>query len=414
MPSFPFRMRRAPVEWGGRLVLAACAAWLGFGAVTQSLAINLRSSAPEWAHRLNPSDGRITALLAEIGSQPEASGSVRIKADQMARLALRQDATAVTAATTLGINALTRGSAATARHWFGYAQQLSRRDLRTQLWAIEDAVVRDDIADALNHYDIALRTSRKAPDLLFPVLASAITMPKVRSALVHTLSSRPIWTAGFIGYAAVNGPNPETTAQLFQELSKKISISDDARAVLIHRLVTKHSFSEAWALYASKYSNVDPHRSRDPQFSINLTAPSVFDWNAINDGGVSGSIQPSTDGGIVMFDAPQSVGGVVLRQAQILPPGNYLLQGRTRDIAQPAGSKPYWSLTCMAGQILGQVDLPDSVQAGGKFEGHFTVPANCPLQYLSLFLRPSDAIDGVRGQIIMARLVPTDSKSNDL
>jgi len=394
------------MEWAGRTALAAAAAWLGYGAVTHSFAYTIRGKAPERAHRLAPGDGRITALLSELRSGPEASLPERAAADRIARLALRQDATAVSAASTLGINGSIRGDDKQARYWFGYAQRLSRRDLRSQLWAIEDAVARNDIPGALHHYDIALRTSRIAPEILFPVLSSAIATPDVRTALVRTLAARPIWTDAFLGHAAVHGPSPQATAQLFRTLPAGVRVSDDARAMVIDRLVAARSFDDAWVLYAAARPEVDRRRSRDPQFTADMTAPSMFDWNAMNDGGVSSSIRPGKGGGSATFDAPQTVGGMALRQVQMLPPGAYVLQGRSSDVAQPAGSRPYWTLSCIGGRMLGQIDLPDSAQAGGRFGGRFTVPADCPVQYLLLVLRPSDAIDGVRGQIDMVRLVP--------
>ena len=42
---------------------------------------------------------------------------------------------------------------------FHFASSLSRRDVPTQLWLIEDAVRKNDIPGALSHYDAALRSS---------------------------------------------------------------------------------------------------------------------------------------------------------------------------------------------------------------------------------------------------------------
>lgn len=83
----------------------------------------------------------------------------RREADRLARLALRQDPTAVAALATLGLNAQIRGDTNSARRYFAYSDKLSRRSLTTRLWAIEDAVARDDIPAALRNYDVALRTS---------------------------------------------------------------------------------------------------------------------------------------------------------------------------------------------------------------------------------------------------------------
>lgn len=402
------RMRRSPTQWGLRLVLAAIAAWLGYGAVTHSLAYVMRGQAPERAHAWAPNDGRITAILAEQRLGASASAGDRAEAHRLARLALRQDATAVTAVATLGINAAVRNDALAARRWFEYSQALSRRDLRTQLWAIEDAVGRNSIPEALRHYDIALRTSRFAPDILFPILSSAIADPKIRHALVRTLAARPTWTTGFIGYAAVHGADPKASALLFRALPSTVPVSDAAKAEIIARLIAAKQFDAAWSYYTSIRAGAARQQSRDPRFVANLEVATSFDWNAMEDGGGIGSIQRGNIGGIATFEAPQSTGGTVLRQAQMLPQGTYRLEGHASGIEQVPDARPYWSLTCVDGRQLGQVALPNSSEAQGRFAGVVQVPANCPLQYLSLILRPSDASDGVSGQIEAVRLRPVD------
>jgi len=146
---------------------------------------------PAGAHELAPWDGRNGAALAEVLATP-AVGDYK-RAEAVAETALRQDATAVGAAATLGSTAKISGQAAKSDRLFAYAERLSRRNLATQLWEIENAVSRGDIAGALRHYDIAFRTNVKARELLFPVLSNATDDPEIRAALVATLSQRPLW-----------------------------------------------------------------------------------------------------------------------------------------------------------------------------------------------------------------------------
>lgn len=400
--------RRSAGEWGVRIALAMVAAAVGTWSVMQSLAWSEGVAAPELAHRLAPGDGRITALLSKKLSGPEATPTERAEADRLARLALRQDPTAVTAVATLGINAQLRGDTIGARRIFAYAQTLSRRDLRTQLWAIEDAVSRDDMAGALRQYDITLRVSTYGPDLLFPVLSSAIADPAIRDGLIRTLTAQPAWTQPFVESVAVNGPDPRAVFGLFTGLRRaEVPISDNARAVLINALLKGGYHDEAWAYYASIRPGVDRRMSRDPRFAAALDTPSPFDWIPVDDAGISTSIQRGERDGVFDFSAPASIGGPMLRQMQMLPPGNYLLQGHSLNIDQPDGSRPYWTLTCQDGRELGRITLLNSAQADGNFAGRFSVPAGCPVQYLSLVAQPSDAVAGASGQIDRVQLVPT-------
>src|SRR3546814_18949884 len=73
-------------------------------------------------------------------------------------------------------------------------------------------------------------------------------------------------------------------------------------------------------------------------------------------------------------------GGPLLQQLQILPPGDYMLEGHSFGIEQPKRSRPYWILRCQAGGEIARVDVPNPSQAGGRFQGTVSIPANCPEQ----------------------------------
>ncbi len=409
MPRRGAGSRRPTRERAVRSMLAIAAAGLGAVSVSHSLAYTMRGAAVEPAHSLAPWDGRITALLSAKLSGPEASAVDRSRADSFARQALRQDPTAVVAVATLGIDAQIRGDTASARQIFSYSNMLSRRDLRTRLWAIEDAVERGDISGALRNYDIALRTSRIAPDLLFPVLITAIADDDIRPALVRTLATRPAWGDQFIAYVSGNGPNARATARLFEALQqRRIVQSEGATAALIARLLSEGHVGDAWRYYSSVNPGVDRRLSRDSKFVANRTTPSSFDWNLVGDSGIAATIQRGERGGIFDFSVPPSLGGPVLEQMQWLPAGSYVLEGHSIEINQPDATLPYWVLRCGEGRELGRVVVPASVRDNGRFVGRFRVPADCPVQHLTLIARATEQMTGTTGQIDSVRLRPVD------
>jgi hypothetical protein len=392
-----------------RGLLAILLLALAWGSVARTLGFLLRTGDVERAHALAPGDGRVTALLAQKLARPEADAATRARADRLARRALVQEPMAVVAAATLGLNAQLRGDVAESRRLFDYAGQLSRRDLQTQVWAIEDAVSRADIPTALQHYDMALRTSREASDLLFPVLGSAIAEPSVRAALVTTMAHAPGWPGTFIDYVSGNGPDPLVTTQFFFDLRRAgVGIPPGAGATIISTLIAKGQITVAWRYYASMHRHANPRRSRDPDFTEHPVTPSPFDWVTISDAGVNTEIQRDTNGGVIDFSAPASVSGPVVQQMQLLPPGRYRLEGRSTGIDQSPAALPYWVLTCRNGREAGRVVVPNSGSdsKGGRFGGEIVVPADCTTQTLRLMLRASDKVDGVNGQIKTVRLVP--------
>ncbi len=410
--SWP-REKRSLAQWVVRGVLAVGAGFLALNSLGASLANVLVKTDPARAHMLSPGSGHITADLAEQRFSLEPAADAQSRPAQLARQALRQDATAVEALGVLGLQAQMRGDEDEARRLFTYSQALSRRELRSRVWAIEEAVRRGDIGGALEQYDLALRTSRAAPDLLFPVLASAVAEPRVRAELIADLAQQPGWGEAFIYTLASSAPDTEASLRLFREAERGgVPVSELARTTLVNVLVSRQSFEDAWAYYASIRLGADRRRSRDPNFSLAAETTASFDWAAISSAGVSATIQPGQPGGLVDFSAAPSNSGVVLQQLQHLPPGAYRLEGRSSGLEQPEQSLPYWALTCQDGRELGRVPLRPSPPASGEgeagvpFNGRFTVPGNCPVQTLALMVRPSDQIAGVSGQIHRVQLAP--------
>lgn len=384
-------------RWAARLVMAAIMIALGYFGVTFSIAQVLAVTRPDVAYRLAPFDGRIAGLYATSLTGENATTADRVRADKVAIRALRQDPTSLGALATLGVNADVRGDVTTARRDFAYAQALSRRDLRTQLWMIEDAVGRGDVPAALRQYDITLRVFPNLGEMLYPVLASASTEPAIRTALIKILVGRPPWAEDFISFIAAKGSDPRSTIALFVSLSRAGAAPPAAvQATAVNAALEAGHPDLAWSYYATIRPRVDRHRSRDPGFAVGAGGASKFDWMPTSgDTALTADIQ----GGIFDFVAPASVGGTLLQQTQLLPPGAYRLVGHSIGIAASNRDEPYFVLMCQNGRELGRVAVRSSNLSSGIFSGGITVPPGCPVQILALVVRPSEAASGLSGQI---------------
>jgi hypothetical protein len=367
------------------------------------LAAVLRSSSPERAYRLAPGDGRIAAALARNLLTPEASTQDQARANTLARSALRRDPTAVLALATLGLNAQARGDVSAARRAFGYAQKLTRRDLSTQLWAIEDAVARNDISGALDQYDITLRTEQGASDLLIPVLVNAIGEPLVRQKLVQLLAKHPPWANDFVDHAAAASSNPQATIALLNSMRQAhVQVPALASARVIDALVARGDTNTAWQYYASLHPGANRQTSRDTRFTMKQGASTRFDWKPADDADLTVSLETSEKGGRFDFATSPGAGGPVLRQMQVLPQGDYLIGGGA-SIEQANVQPPYWLLACVDGRELGRINI---ARAASRFEGRVRVPSDCPVQELSLVVRPSEQMASVAGQVTEIWLRP--------
>lgn len=394
------RAQRSPADRVVRGFLALAAAFAGWFAVSNSLAQVIARSDAARGHQLAPWDGRIAARLATTQFVGDDDANGRAAAARLARKALGDDPTTVQAVTTLGLNAQAGGNLALAREMFRYAQTLSRRDFTTQLWAIEDAVARGDIPGAIFHYDIALRTSKTAPDVLYPVLAAAIGDPAIRTALVARLRTRPVWSLNFINHVSLGDAMPQAAAALFVDLKRAgVNVPDPATAAVVSRLISGNDIPAAWRYYATIRDVEDASRSRDPDFASGLQASSVFDWVPANDSGVTASIQRGDSGGLFDYAISPGFAGAILQQQQAMPAGRYRIEGEAANIDEAPDALPYWMVTCRDGRELGRVGIPAAQHGLSHFVGDIDVPADCPAQTLALVARLSDRVGGTQGKI---------------
>lgn len=395
--------RRSSSEWMARSAIAATVAIVGGFAVTFSLAQVVAGRNPALAYNLASYDGRITARYAAALTRDGSSAADQQRSDALARHALLQDPMAVTALSVLGFNADLRGDRIAAQRMFSRAQTMSRRDVRTQLWMIEYAVGQNDIPEALDQYDMTLRVFPSLGALLYPILAQASDDPDIRRELVKTLARRTSWSESFISYAGRSGSDPRVTATLFSDLRRAgVNVPPTARATVVDALIASGQTEAAWQYYAADRPGADRQRSRDIDFAAALDSPSQFDWVPTNGEGIATSISDGT----FDFTVPASVGGTLLRQVQLLPPGDYRLSGRNELDDQASAALPYWTLACQNGRELGRITLVSSVGAKGQFSGSFRVPTGCPVQTLMLVTQPSEAIAGLTGRIDRIELSP--------
>lgn len=391
----------------GRAAVAILVLAAGFYAASQSFAFAIRQKAVGVAVRLAPYDARILASYAETLAANTTALTQWDRAAAAARRALLRDPLLPSAAAILGFRAGMAGDNEGVRKAFSYSESISRRDLKTHLWAIEYAVTQDDIAGALRHYDLALRTSRRAPAILFPVLAGAVSDENIRRQLIPILMNRPEWWTSFLNFVANSSPDYRSAAVLFGELrARGLTFPNGAEASLLGALVSGRDY-EAARIYLARGARQDVSSgSRAPNFAGTPATPSPFDWNPQNEVGVMASIQQGgrAGGGVFTFSTVSGAGGPVLRQLQLLRPGRYEIASRLTSI-DPADASVFWTVQCVDGPELAR--FPITPRPGAPVRnGQFTVGAGCPAQWLTLNVSPSDQAAGVSGEMDYAQIRP--------
>ena len=402
-------VRRSGRERVIRLFLASLCLVFGYFSVTGALARSVLRANPSLSYALAPNLGAVVAANAEAQFVQRPDPQPGSFAAALANDALRLDMTAVKAVNTLALQAQLRNDTARARALFRYALLLSRREFRAQLWAIEDAVTRGDIREALRNYDNALRTSQAARDLLFPNLAAAIAEPKVRAGLLRVLATQPVWSKAFLDYIATARIDSNAALALYAESTRyRLPLSDDTRSGLVDSLVQEGKLSDAWVFYESFHPTANRLSSRDPDFTYRALTRAPFDWTLGDEEGVSATFTNEGNQGAVDFQVNPAQSGLIAQQMQSLKPGTYQFITRSRDIQQAPRSRPYWQIRCMGGETLAKFDLPNSDAQGQTMKGLFQVPESCPFQILSLTARSTAEIAVNTGQIKEARIVKSE------
>ena len=388
-----------------RLVAAAILAALAIPALGHSLALAAVRADPGRAYALAPWDGWIAAADSLARMQSALRASVGGKLSRQATSALQREPLAVSAIVFLGTQAQLDGRRERSRRLFAQSAALSRRNLHTQLWAIQDAVERGDIDRALSAYDIAFRTSSVAQTTLFPVLASAVSEPKIRSRLVTRLASEPAWGTAFLAFATRKSTKPLGVVSLLADLDRSSLLVQPAdRRELVNLLFDRQGAETAWQYYRSSNQLPECGTLRHGDFAGPADSPAIFDWN-VPEGGVAFVIRDEGgEGDGVTVDIPPNTSAVLLEQMTRLCPGAYRLEGATDGLTIPRGSDLFWQISCQ-GSTAARVPISGSTEGPSRYVGQFDIPPQCRTQKLELVAANSESLQGIVGNLRFLRAV---------
>ena len=363
--------------------------------ISVSAAELLARANPALALRMAPFSASAIAAAAELRLGSGTGRSGLEDAIAVARDALRRDPTVRSAWRTLGVAAAAEGRASEATQMFLFANRLSRRDLPTQLWLIEDNVRRNDVDGALVHYDYALRTSRTAADLLLPVLVNATSTEVIIDPLSDLLAADPPWAPSFFFVLGQTARSGEGAADIIAAVREKGYSEPIPNAWgLPGRLVQQGDYASASRLYESLQEGDTRISAREDQFA---KSPKLvpFDWDlqASNDVRAEPQLLDSSDTSAALYVyAANGTFSRAARKLVLLRPGRYRLLSNLRVDQEPFPDRLEWTISC-AGAASSLVTQSIELSRPGRttHSQAFVVPSgNCEAQWLDLSIRGSD------------------------
>lgn len=390
------------------LAIAAVSVALAWLSVAVGLAGASRESRPDLALRFLPFDARAKAKVAErLSTRSQRDRVAGARARILSQEALARDPTVIPAWRTLAILSGIGGQADRASALFHIVGRMARRDLPSQLWLIEERVAHNDIAGALHHYDVALRTSPRAYDLLLPILVSATAEDAIVQPLARILRADPQWRPYFLAKLSENPPAAANAVRLVELLGAGRPMSDGyIMARLIPRFADRGELAAAWRLYRRMGGATGSADAliRNGGFERPNPLP-PFDWVLADDTGISAEqrvISGVADSAVLEVRAASGEGGRPARQMLLLPPGGYRLSWRAGAVGDVPPAVLRWTLSCAGEGGSGLLDLAIAPLDGrARSQGaRFQVPGSgCRAQWLDLGLQSEFGPSGVGGWI---------------
>ncbi|MBD8548174.1 hypothetical protein [Sphingomonas sp. CFBP 8760] len=390
------------VHAGRRVVIVVAAAAIAAAACLFAFSATVRNHAPDripafWHDPLAP----MSEWGQTLAQQPDRIPDDRTR--EVAVQALRAQPLNPVALRMLAIWAAGHGYLRRADRLAGLSEKVSRRDLSNQLFMIERAVSRGDVAATLAHYDMALRTSPNSKQLLFPILSAAIADPTIRQDLVPYVRHGAPWIGGFLFNALDMPGGASSAAELLLASGRKNNVAlliDLAPGLLTH-LVGSGDFPLAERLFLA-LPKADAAMLADPSFTMRTTDPvyGPFGWRAIESADASIAFEPAEGGRRRLYVSARlgAVGDQILLQRTLhLPPGNYLFVQQPE--AKTGENSITWRVTCLK---AGDSSAP--IWTSGNDSPLRIVPT-CGWQRLELLVGSdrSDAVDARIDRIGFAR-----------
>ncbi len=351
---------------------------------------------PDLALKFQSKDSLALAMRSDIllaeGPNLRASSN-RIERD--AKAALISDPLNARALRQIGLTQGLTGQSASVRRLMVVAEKVSRRDVGTQMWWIEDSASRGDVTGALAHYDLALSSSKEAGPILYPILTNALEDPQIRESLAKYVRSNVIWLHGFLQYGIATSKNPKSLVELILRAGK-LPKGDDFRVLereLLWKLAAAGQNLEARDFFLTlSGANIQilgdarmTPETTDRRFGpLAWTLSDTPDVNAVLDS--DGRLWIRVSAGIRALAAQRTL---------FLSQGQNSLSSTTESSPDVPQAGVTWEVLCLrkgGSDRIGKFEV--STGGGNKYNiNTVNVPAGCPAQLVQVFVAGKDATE---------------------
>lgn len=377
-----------------KLLLAAASAFLAWNACALAIVGVTRLGNPELAVEFDSSDSKALAAIADaellkIGNGERSNRSLK-DVDDIIRRSLMREAINPRAVRGAGLTSeLGHQKAVHTASLLAIAQSLTRRDLATNLWFIENEVNREDISGAMKYYDIALRTDEASQTLLFSILTRALDDEAIRVEFAKYVRAKPPWLSGMLNYSIANSEQPENVADAVERAGgMPVGLRfENLEQALIGRMIETSELESAKRFYLST-KGAQPGVLTSLEMTSETADPAKFPftWGGTKSATVEGTFGANGHGNHQSLLGIATTGerGLIARKLLFLKPGSYEFTATRETGSMTVDSLATISAICLSESGAQQIWSGD-LRSSRKFE-ILRIPESCSTQFFDITL----------------------------
>lgn len=373
-------MKRAVLFAGTTIVAACLVAGLTVVQIAQKFAPALALSVSPGNAQAN--DHLAAVMLAQSGLEADPDALMAFAKRSMGAQALNTPALRHA-----GLAYSFAGDRESARRIFELGRQFTKRDPAINLWLFEDAIRQGEIESGLRLLDQALRVDTSVQFRIFPVLTQTLANREAAEEFVPIILKKPDWAKDYAAYAVGDDRAAPVLAQIIVDHPETADIlSDERQRSLARRLAELKHYelaTAAFAIFSGRDLEVSAYT--DGYFEEESWLP--YDWDLGASGNLSVYEAPEGEG----LEFSISGGGgqqTIARRLLRLRPGNYALSTRAEATEGDLADLGLRIAIACAGRADAQIAEMGWFGASGQdLTGAFTVPDNCPMQWIEIRAR---------------------------
>ncbi|MFM9853469.1 MAG: hypothetical protein ACKVOJ_11785 [Sphingomonadaceae bacterium] len=382
-----------------RWVVALIFLGLAYAAGLSAIVNVTRAASPQTALSVSANDALAVVARADADFTAAAAKGKAIDVSARAAQSLRGEPVNPRAVRLLGFAADAKGDNKNAMRFARLADRLSRRDIPSQMWLLENAVERNDVRAVLARYDIIIRSSYTLRDLLYPKLALALSDNDVRDGFVPYIRSNPAWLSNFVSIA-IGASNPDALSYAIRQAGglPKTDAYKKLETSLLGALFATQKFAEGRAFFET-LDGSDRALLTTTAFT-DSTLDSRFapvNW-ALEAGSNTGATAEKAGKSWAMraFALSNST-GLAASKYLFLPPGHYRFRSIQTIVTPGTNARASWVLRCMSSPAQPVIYQYDMIRTGRAAipASEFAVSSDCAVQRLELNLAGGDDSSGL-------------------